>query len=297
MPDLRHLRVFAAVARERNFTRAAEQLHLAQQAVSKTVGQLEAELGVELLHRTTREVELTPAGRVLLEDATGVLAAADAAFARARAIGTGEAGVLRVGVSPAIPPPESEAVVAAFRRARPGLEVHLWMARPRDVVSGLHARELELALVRTVPTDPALASEHVADVPMQLAVPEGHPLAARRDTGAALRDLDGHTLVVFNPPGTPYTDTLTGAIRAAGAEVALHRSGVVGGDGLADVVDGHGVALASVLQPGRAGVVLVSLDDPPALPLHAVWLRAAAPPGLRELLRAAATVTPPAAPR
>ena len=86
MPELRQLRAFVAVAEELNFTRAAERLHLAQQAVSKSVGQLERELGVELLERTTREVRLT-AGRRRAARAGGrdALAAADAAFAaRAR---------------------------------------------------------------------------------------------------------------------------------------------------------------------------------------------------------------------
>lgn len=297
MPELRHLRVFAAVARERNFTRAAQQLHLAQQAVSKTVSQLEAELGVELLRRTTREVELTPAGRALLEDAQGVVAAADAAFARARAIGTGEAGVLHLGVSPAVPMPEIEAAVAAFRRQRPGLEVHIRVARPRDVVAGLTSHELDLALVRTVPADPALEARLVAHVPLKLAVPAGHQLAPApapapaQEATAALRDLDGETLVVYNPPGTPYTDALVTAVRHAGAQVTLHRSGVIGGGGLADVADGHGVALVSAHHQGQAGVVLVTLDDPPTLPLNAVWLRAAPPPGLDQLLSAAAAVT------
>ena len=83
MPELRHLRAFVAVAETRNFTRAAERLHLAQQAVSKSVSQLERELGVTLLERTTREVRLTAAGRDLAEEGAAILAAADAAFARA----------------------------------------------------------------------------------------------------------------------------------------------------------------------------------------------------------------------
>src|ERR1044072_4185323 len=80
MPELRQLRTFVAVAEERNFTRAAERLHLGQQAVSKSVAQLERELGVTLLERTTREVRVTAAGAVLLEAGRGALAAADDAF-------------------------------------------------------------------------------------------------------------------------------------------------------------------------------------------------------------------------
>src|ERR671911_2509030 len=97
VPDLRQLRAFVAVAEELNFTRAAERLHMAQQAISKSVRQLEAELGVELLERTTREVRLTEAGAALLEAGRDVLRAADAAFARAREVGAGLSGTVRLG--------------------------------------------------------------------------------------------------------------------------------------------------------------------------------------------------------
>ena len=80
--DLRRLQYFLAVARERNFTRAAEQLHVAQPALSRQVRLLEEELGVELLHRTTHSFELTEAGAFLLERGPAVLAARRRAVAR-----------------------------------------------------------------------------------------------------------------------------------------------------------------------------------------------------------------------
>ena len=73
MTDLRRLQYFVAVARERNFTRAAERLHVAQPALSRQVKLLERELGVELLHRTTHEFELTEAGEFLLERGPALL--------------------------------------------------------------------------------------------------------------------------------------------------------------------------------------------------------------------------------
>jgi hypothetical protein len=86
MPELRHLRAFVTVAEQLSFTRAAELLHLTQQTVSRTVSELERELGVSLLERTTREVRLTAAGASLLRDGVEAVRAADAAFARAREI-------------------------------------------------------------------------------------------------------------------------------------------------------------------------------------------------------------------
>jgi DNA-binding transcriptional LysR family regulator len=130
VPELRHLRAFVAVAEELNFTRAAERLHLGQQAVSKSVGQLEGELGVRLLVRTTREVRLTPAGEALLEDGRRALAAADAAFARARDVGGDVSGTVRVGVSPAVSPAEREEVGRALREGAPGLSVSFHGSAP-----------------------------------------------------------------------------------------------------------------------------------------------------------------------
>ena len=98
MPDLRQLRTFVALAEELSFTRAAERLFVGQQAVSKSVRQLERELGVELVERTTHDVRLTAAGAALLEAGRPALAAAEEAFAAAREAGHGLTGTIRVGV-------------------------------------------------------------------------------------------------------------------------------------------------------------------------------------------------------
>ena len=98
MTDLRRLQYFVAVAQERNFTRAAERLHIAQPALSRQVRLLEQELGVELLHRTTHEFELTEAGEFLLERGPALLSAADELWRSVRTYGTGERGQVVVVV-------------------------------------------------------------------------------------------------------------------------------------------------------------------------------------------------------
>ena len=95
--ELRHLRYFVAVAEERHFGRAAERLHIAQPPLSQQIRRFEDELGEPLLYRTTRSVELSPAGEVLLERAREILAAVDSAIEDARRAARGEYGRLAIG--------------------------------------------------------------------------------------------------------------------------------------------------------------------------------------------------------
>ena len=101
--ELRHLRYFVAIAEERSITRAAERLWIAQPGLSTQVRRLEAELGIQLLHRHTRGVELTGAGEVFLERARATLAAAEEARSTGRELEAGLVGSLRVGIATELP--------------------------------------------------------------------------------------------------------------------------------------------------------------------------------------------------
>ena len=99
MVELRHLRYFLAVAEEKHFGRAADRLHMAQPPLSNQIKQLEAELGTVLFERTTRRVDLTEAGALLMERARQILADVEATEIDVAEVGRGAAGVLRLGVS------------------------------------------------------------------------------------------------------------------------------------------------------------------------------------------------------
>ena len=123
-PELRLVRYWVAVAEEANITRAAERLHISQPALSAAIKQLEQQLGVALLDRSGRVVEVTDAGRVLLEQGRELLGVADRVFDAVRARDSAAVGRLRIGMSPTArygPGPE---LLAALAREAPALMVY-----------------------------------------------------------------------------------------------------------------------------------------------------------------------------
>jgi DNA-binding transcriptional LysR family regulator len=269
VPDLRQLRTFVALAEELSFTRAAERLFVGQQAVSKSVRQLERELDVELVERTTHDVRLTSAGMALLEAGRPALAAAEAAFAAAREAGRGLTGTIRVGVSPAVSPLDRQEVVDVLRRGAPDVSVALLEVRPRDVRRLLRARELDLVLARTSDDGPDVDSAALRPTPAVLCVPAGHRLAGGGPV--ALAQLDGERLLTWSPPGTAFTDLLLTRLAAAGARVEPVESRVTGSTGLVELADRDAVALMPDGWPPADGVVQVALADDVTLPLLVLW--------------------------
>src|SRR5262245_36937744 len=100
--ELRHLRYFVGVAEAESFSRAAARLHVTQPALSRQIRALEDELGVRLFDRSTRRVRLTPEGEEVLRRSRDTLVAVDALRDRARSLGGGRAGILRVGATPQV---------------------------------------------------------------------------------------------------------------------------------------------------------------------------------------------------
>jgi DNA-binding transcriptional LysR family regulator len=286
VPDLRQLRTFVAVAEELSFTRAAERLFVGQQAVSKSVRQLESELGVELVERTTHEVRLTAAGAALLEAGRPALAAAEAAFAAAREAGRGLRGTIRIGVSPAVSPLDRQEAVEVLRHDAPDVSVSILEVRPREVRRLLRARELDLVLARTSDAVPDLESAALRPTPAILCVPAGHRLAGAGPV--ALKDLDGERLLTWNPPGTAFTDLLLTRLAAAGARVEPVESRVTGAPAVIELREQGAVALMPADAPPVEGVTPVPLADAVSLPLLVLWPVGAQPPAVRRILEAMA---------
>lgn len=271
-----------AVAEQQSFTRAGEVVHLRQQSVSKAVRELERELGVELLERTTREVRLTAAGRVLLEEGKRALEVTDAAFARTQEVGSGLAGTIRIGYSPAIGPTDQTEVAQALRSDGPDLSVVLLEVRPAALRPMLRAGDLDLALTRVAGAiDPALHTARLRPTPMVLCLPPDHRLAGR--ASVALSELDGERLLTASPPGTPYTDLLLERLAAEGVTVVPTEARVTGGAALPSQLASHdAVALVPVGTPTPPDVVTVALKDV-SVPLLLLWTAGLPSPAVARL--------------
>ncbi|RSS43760.1 LysR substrate-binding domain-containing protein [Streptomyces sp. WAC08241] len=196
--ELRHLRYFVAVAEERHFGRAAARLHVTQSTLSAQVQGLEREVGGPLFARTSRRVELTEAGELLLPEARRALAQAGRALSVARQSVSGEVGRIRVGFSGVA---ALHGVLAAdlhrFRRAHPGVEIGLTELPPAAQVEGLHDGTIDIGYCPDLGLDTAdgLSVTPRARTSLAVAMRGDHALAAGAFvTADQLRDLD---LVVF----------------------------------------------------------------------------------------------------
>jgi DNA-binding transcriptional LysR family regulator len=174
--DLRKLRYFAAVAEHGHFGRAAEELFIAQPVLSRQVRALEEELGFPLFVRTTRSVQLTPAGKQLHDDAAGVLASAAAATRRAREVSNGHERLV-VGFGPAL---RVSAAVRAYAQVHPAVEIEVVHLDWNDQAEPLRDGRFDGAYLRRPSDKSGLRLIHLGTEPMVACMPQSHPLAARR---------------------------------------------------------------------------------------------------------------------
>jgi DNA-binding transcriptional LysR family regulator len=240
--ELRHLEHFVAVAEERNFTRAARRLHLVQSALSVSIRSLERELHVQLFERTTREVRLTDAGRVLLPEARRTLDAAASAQAAVSGARAGLRGTLRLGMMQVISVIDVGSLIARFHRERPLVDIQPTTAPggSAQMISDVRRGTLDAAFVAVSgPDPPGLTATTLASEPVLLGCLPDHPLARR--AVVSVSELAGEPFVDYTPGWGTRTvaDQLfakAGVERSIGIEVpdgSIHASLVRAGLGLA----------------------------------------------------------------
>ncbi|MEV7128930.1 LysR substrate-binding domain-containing protein [Streptomyces sp. NPDC093260] len=282
--ELRQLEYFVAVAEERNFTRAAERVHISQSGVSAQIRRLERELGADLFDRSARTVALTVAGKAALEHARAALAAAGAIGQAVGEVTDLIRGRLTVGMVIGCTVTPLFDALAAFHQAHPGVEITLLEDSSDRLVDQVRTGAVDLALIgASAATPDDLDALTIISERLVAAVPAGHPLAGRRRV--TLRDLVAHPIVCM-PPGTGLRAVFDQACAAQNLQpvIALQASAA---DAVADLAArGLGVAVLSESMAVGYGDrltahILADVETPALLAL--IW-RSAYLPAVRELL-------------
>ena len=194
--DLRQLRYFTAVARERNFTRAAESLHIAQPPLSRQIQLLEEELGVALIIRKSRPIKLTDAGRLFYEQALQVLGRVEQMKDATRRVGMNRNRVLSIGFVASTLYGGLPLLVRKLRQNAPELDIQLLELLSIQQISALKEGRIDIGFGRLKHSDPNVVSTVLREERLVAALPLDMPLA-RQDTTFPLSALSGQKLIVY----------------------------------------------------------------------------------------------------
>jgi len=288
--DIEQLRSFLAVADELHFGRAAERLHVAQPPLSRTIKQLERELGTRLFDRNTRSVRLTSSGQALMDPAQEVLDALRRAETAVRSADHGEVGTVRIAFAGVSTHRLVARLARVVRSQRPGIQLELSSQNfAQPAMKRLLAGETDLALGRWDVVPAEISAQVVMPDSLVLAVPDTHPLAGARRLSIGQLASEGF---VSLPPheGSVLPDRLRRLAHANGfvADVVQVAPDTQTALALVSAEVGCHLTLASVAENVTdPHVVFIPLNEStPSLDVHlrAAWRRADQNPALRAVL-------------
>jgi DNA-binding transcriptional LysR family regulator len=271
MSELRRLRYFLAVAEERNFTRAAERLHIAQPALSRQVRELERELGVELLSRSTHQVVPTEAGRMLMERGPALVEAADSLWRGVRGFADGRLGSISLGYGMSAGYETAPQLLLAMGEEAPGIEVLARVMTFSAIVAGVAAGTLDVGLVRCAPPQQELQLTLLRRERQGVIVGREHPLARAAAVDPA--DLDGLKLLLHSREHNPgHYDQIMDICARAGAKPEVLVRGLDFDASYTPVASGAAVTIVG--ESGRvglpAGLVWLPLEPSEAVEIHLI---------------------------
>jgi LysR family transcriptional regulator, transcription activator of glutamate synthase operon len=261
--ELSQLRYLVALAEERHFTRAAAREHIAQPALSQQIRRLEDELGLALVDRTTRRVEMTEAGQLLVTRARRILAELDAAHTEMQALRGVEIGHVTVGALHTMGLVDLSLVLAIFHERHPGVELTVREQSSEELAEMLRADTLDLAFLSVTERVErhGLSCHQLVSEEVMVIVPPDHPLARRKRI--KMRELAAERFISFRP-GARLRELLVGAAREAGFEPHVKLESNESQRIRRLVARGMGVALLPRSDATGAGgdVAVLSLTDP-----------------------------------
>ncbi|HEX8004837.1 MAG TPA: LysR substrate-binding domain-containing protein [Trebonia sp.] len=296
--ELRHLRYFVAVAEEASFTAAAHRVHVAQQALSTQIRQLEDAVGTRLLNRTNKGAALTPAGDAFLTTARETLASLDRGVAAARNVARALSGTLSVGLGSGCENETRTRLLSAFERAYPDVKVSLKTFDMTQPSAGLLDHSSDVALVRPPVAAPAIELAVVRSEPRVFVLPAGHPLTAREEL--RLADVAGLPFVTADlatdgcEPRAWQDDWLIKP-RPGGDVPIIGATARTVDDWCEHVAAGHGIGLCPASAArfhGRPGVYFVPAAGLPPTMMCIAWRTGDTRPAVQHFVSLAAESEP-----
>lgn len=260
--ELRHLRYFSAVARELNFSRAAEQLHIAQPPLSRQIRALEEELGAVLIDRSARPLKLTPAGRFFQAQAQQMLDRMDEIAQATARIAGGSRTWYGLGFVPSTLYGALPEVIRRFREAQPMVELGLFEMTTIEQIEALKAGRIDIGFGRLRIEDQGITGEEVGSEPVVAALPVRHRLLGHKDL--TLEKLAGEPLILYPAKPRPsYADQVLEIFHSRGLKpiIALETNEVQTAIGLVVAELGYTLVPSSVQALDRAGVIYKPLSD------------------------------------
>lgn len=290
MIDLRQLRYFVAVAETLHFSRAAERLHVTQPPLSRQVAALERALGVTLIERHSRRVQLTHAGARFLTDSRAILASVDQACRNARAAEAGELGELTIGFMMHAAHSSVPALTRRLLAERPGVRLHLRETMPSELVAGVLGGRLDAGISFNPGPVRGLAMKVLHREPLCLAIPDGHRLASM--TQMAPPDLVDEPLIATPPDVAPaLRQAILAYLAPADGMLPIRLETQLQQTIVSLVAEGIGIALVpySLRKLSLPGVVFRPLADAPVVEQVLFWRTASTNPALPCLIAATDT--------
>jgi DNA-binding transcriptional LysR family regulator len=214
--ELRHLHYFVAVAREGNFTRAAEILHMAQPPLSRQVQQLEDEMGLVLIERGSRPLRLSEAGRLFYEQAVQVLERVDEMRAFIGRLHEANRDRFSIGFAASTLYGKLPEVIRSYRAARPDVEITLLELTTFEQIAALKEGRIDVGFGRIPLDDPAVERQLLRNEKLIAAVPVNHASLGRKGP-LRLADLATEPLIVYpKAPRPSYADQVLALYRDRG---------------------------------------------------------------------------------
>jgi DNA-binding transcriptional LysR family regulator len=286
--ELRHLRYFIAVAEELHFSKAAERLHIAQPPLSQQIQQLEAQLGVELFHRKTkRQVQLTEAGQVFLQEAYQLLAQLQKAIELTQKIGRGEKGQLRIGFTSLVTYNLLPLILRQFREQFSEVELILQELTTTEQERSLQESRIHIGFAHPPLEDNTLNQKCIQQEALIVALAETHPLAERENISVS--SLVNENFIMFpRHLGSGLYDQIVSLCQQGNFSPKVTQEAIQMQTIIGLVSAGMGIAIvpSSLQNLQRNGVVYRSFEEKtPLVETAIVWREEDITPVLRKFLQ------------